>query len=402
MDAALSFEAHDAMSDSAAEGPLQAYRRMRRDGALKHDPAQELAVEKLQALHKRLAQYDPTGETGWTQIFALKRRRREPPPQGLYMFGDVGRGKSMLMDLLFATVPMEHKRRVHFHAFMQEVHDAVHAWRQAKDENGNNDGDDPIPPFAETVAAQAWLLCFDEFQVTNVADAMILGRLFTELFERGVVVVATSNVAPDDLYAGGLNRELFLPFIALFKQKLDILHLPGDTDHRRARQIALLDGMPTYHYPLGPKARQSLDTAFKGLTEDAVVGEDTITVKGRNVTSAAAGGGIARFTFAELCHEALGPADYLAIAARYHTVVLADVPKLKPKEHNEAKRFVTLIDALYEHKVKLIVAADAAPDKLYPEGETAFEFARTASRLMEMQSHDYLTAPHDPPKDVFG
>lgn len=397
MDAALSLSPPDDMSDSAPEGPLHAYRRLRRDGRLTHDPAQELAAEKLQALHRRLSHYDPTGGTGWTQIFALTRRRREDPPQGLYVYGEVGRGKSMLMDLLFATVPLERKRRVHFHAFMQEVHAAVHAWRQAKGKRAENEGDDPIPPFADKVAAEAWLLCFDEFQVTNVADAMILGRLFSALFDRGVVVVATSNVAPDDLYAGGINRELFLPFIALFKEKLDILHLPGDTDHRRARQIALLNGMPVYHYPLGPKATKSLDAAFKGLTEDVAVGPDSLTVQGRTLTSPATGGGVARFTFADLCEKPLGAADYLAIAARYHTVVLAGVPAMRAGQYDQAKRFVTLIDALYEHRVKLIVAAAVAPDRLYPAGDTAFEFARTVSRLMEMQSHEYLTAPHAPP-----
>jgi cell division protein ZapE len=241
-------------------------------------------------------------------------------------------------------------------------------------------------------------LCFDEFQVTNVADAMILGRLFSELFERGVVVVATSNVAPDDLYAGGLNRELFLPFIALFKEKLDVLHLPGATDHRLSRQMALLEGMPVYHFPLGAKADSALTQAFARLTEGCAPEPDTIVVQGRRLTSPAAAGGVARFGFAALCKQALGAADYLAIAARYHTVVLSGIPRFRENQRNEARRFVTLIDALYEHKVKLVCSAETTADRLYDKGDSKFEFTRTASRLMEMQSHDYLVQPHQPPK----
>ncbi len=396
--------------DQTFDGPLFAYRRLQRQGRLKHDPAQVLAAEKLQALHNRLTAYTPpphkngrgggngndngngNGNGVFGRFFGRGSRKREPTPQGLYLYGEVGRGKSMLMDLLFRTAPLERKRRVHFHAFMQEVHGAIHRWRQARNSPAaaRTDAGDPIAPLAAKMAENAWLLCFDEFRVTNVADAMILGRLFSELFARGVVVVATSNVAPDDLYAGGLNRDLFLPFIAVLKDKLDILHLPGDTDHRLARQMALLGGMPVYHHPLGDAAEAALDAAFARLTEGAEAAPETLTVQGRTLTSPMAAVGVARFGFADLCERPLGAADYLAIAARYHTVILSGIPELGPEQRNEARRFIILIDALYEQKVKLVCSAAAPPDRLHGAGDSSFEFARTASRLIEMQGRDYI------------
>ena len=338
-------------------------------------------------MHNQLRSYEPERQGGWKGFFA--RSSRGKPPQGLYIYGDVGRGKSMLMDLFFSSAPVISKRRVHFHAFMQEVHAAIHKWRQA-DPAERGEGDDPIPPLARQIAAGATLLCFDEFQVTNVADAMILGRLFEKLFSRGVVVVATSNRAPDELYLGGLNRQLFLPFIALFKQKLDVLHLAGGLDYR----LALFAGQPVYYTPLGPEAAAKLDAAFRQLTDGAAPAPETLTVQGRQLVVPAQAKNVARFGFAELCQRALGPADYLALAARYHSLLIADIPALVADQRDAARRFVTLIDTLYEAKTKLICSAAVPPEQIYAEGDAGFEFRRTASRLIEMQSRDYMVLPH--------
>ncbi|HEX6958480.1 MAG TPA: cell division protein ZapE [Ferrovibrio sp.] len=369
------------------------YRSKVAAGELTGDPAQELAVEKLELLSRRLAHYQPGSEDGWLQRLSFGRKR-EPAPQGLYIYGEVGRGKSMLMDLFFAATPVEKKRRVHFHAFMQEVHAAIFRYRQLPEDDPERKkgGDDPIRPVAKAIAREAWLLCFDEIQVTDVADAMILGRLFEKLFNRGVVVVATSNRAPDDLYQGGLNRQLFLPFIALFKDKLDVLHLAASRDYRLQR----LSREQVWFAPLGLAADAALDRVFALLTDDAPGAPAALDVLGRKVAVPAQARGVARFAFADLCEQPLGPADYLAIARTYHTLVLSGIPRLGPDKRNEAKRFVTLIDALYEAKVKLIAAAEAAPERLYPEGDGAFEFQRCVSRLNEMQSEDYRALEHSP------
>lgn len=374
------------------EGPLTLYRRHRREGALKHDMAQELAAEKLQSLHNALRHYEPSmGRSGWKDRLGLGRRKADPP-QGLYMFGGVGRGKSMLMDLFFQEATVAAKQRVHFHAFMAEVHDRLHAWRQKT----KGSKADPLPELAAELAEEAWLLCFDEFHVVNIADAMILARLFTVLFELGVVVVATSNFPPDRLYENGLQRDRFLPFIELLKARLDVLELDGGLDYRLAR----LREMDVYHTPLGEAAEAELDEAFARLTEGAEVTAETLTVKGRNIAVPAAARGVARFGFAELCEQPLGAEDYLTLARRYHTLVLSGVPALGAERRNEARRFMTLIDALYEHRVKLIVSAAAEPDALYPEGAEAFEFQRTASRLSEMRSRDYVEAANARPDDI--
>ncbi|QJE71907.1 cell division protein ZapE [Aerophototrophica crusticola] len=368
------------------EGPLALYRARRGTGTLKADPAQELAAEKLQSLWHALLDYRPaTGQTGWRARFGLARRP-DPAPQGLYVYGDVGRGKSMIMDLFYETAPVEKKRRVHFHAFMLEVHQRLHDLRQSGDAKPGEE----LPTLAKALAGEAWLLCFDEFHVVNIADAMILGRLFTALFEQGVVVVATSNWAPDDLYKDGLNRQLFLPFIALLKEKLDVLHLAGARDYRLAR----LMGAKVYHYPLGPQSAAALALAFAELTGDHPAKPCHLTVSGRRVEVPKAARGVAWFNFQDLCAKPLGAGDYLSIATHFHTVLVEGVPRLKADQRNEAKRFMTLVDALYEHKVKLILSADAAPDRLYAEGQHAFEFQRTVSRLMEMQSETYLGAEH--------
>jgi cell division protein ZapE len=379
------------MSD---DGPLPAYRAMQRGGRLHHDPAQELAAEKLQSLYNALKDYRPDNDNGgalrsWVERLGLTRRRDEAAPQGLYLYGGVGRGKSMLMDIFFAHVPVEKKRRVHFHAFMLEVHDQLHQWRQEKPKQI-----DLIPALAEKLASELTLICFDEFHVTNIADAMILGRLFSALFERGVVMVATSNWAPDDLYKGGLQRDQFLPFIVLLKEKLDVLELDGGRDYRLAR----LKDMSVYHYPLGDLAARQMREAFAKMTDNEPPLASHLTVQGRRIEIlrqvSNAHGRVAWFDFDELCARPLGAADYLAIATHYDVVLLDQVPTLNAERRNEARRFMTLIDELYEHKVTTIVAAADKAERLYPSGDGAFEFERTVSRLNEMQSVDYLTRPH--------
>jgi cell division protein ZapE len=373
------------MKDVAALGPLPRYRALLADGSLDHDPAQELTIEKLQSLHKALAGYEPKVAGSWAARFGLTRRK-EVPLSGLYLYGDVGRGKSMLMDLFFETAPVARKRRVHFHEFMLEIQDRLHARRSQKGDRKRVD--DVLPDIGADVARDAWLLCFDEFHVTNIADAMILGRLFESLFAHGVIIVATSNWAPDDLYEGGLQRDLFLPFIALIKKKLDILHLAAKHDYRLARIMT----MRVYHTPLGPAANKAMRKAFAELTDGADGAPESLTVKGRTVPVPLAAKGVACFDFADLCEKPLGAVDYLEIAKAYSTVLLAGVPRLRSDQRNEAKRFATLIDALYERKVKLIVSAESAPQDLYREGAHAKEFQRTVSRLMEMQSREYLEA----------
>jgi cell division protein ZapE len=351
------------------------YRARVAEGALDADPAQRLAVEKLQLLFIRLRDYNPArpkrvglGLFGWG-----RERIEERAVPGLYLYGGVGRGKSMLMDLFFQTAPVT-KRRVHFHAFMQEMHRGI-AEARARGVT------DPVRPVADAVADTATLLCFDEMQVTDITDAMLVGRLFERLFERGVVVVTTSNRAPDDLYKDGLNRQLFLPFIALIKDRLELHELESATDHRLDR----LHGAPVYHTPLGPAATAALDAAWQHLALGSGA-PLTLHVQGRDLVLPQHHGGVARASFEALCGRPLGPADYLAIAEAIEVLILDDVPMLSRARNNEAKRFVTLIDALYEAKVRLIASAAAPPDALYPEGEGAFEFARTASRLHEMQA----------------
>jgi len=367
-------------------GPLAAYRALRRGGNLRHDAGQLLAADKLQSLHNALRGYRRAGSGGWKARLGLGRRKAEPP-QGLYVFGSVGTGKSMLMDLFFKTAPVEMKRRVHFHAFMQEVQERLHAWRQ---DPANKGKADPLPVIAGELAEEAWLLCFDEFHVVNIADAMILARLFETLFATGVVVVATSNWPPDRLYEGGLQREQFLPFIALVKERLDVLELDSGVDYRQQR----IKDITAYHAPLGPRAEAALDKAFAELTEGLAPRPDSVVYKGREIPVPLTAGGVARFSFAALCEQPLGPGDYLAIAGLYHTVILSGVPALSAEKRNEARRFMTLIDALYEHRVKLVVSAAAPPERLYPSGDGAVEFQRTVSRLQEMRSADYIAKAH--------
>jgi cell division protein ZapE len=374
----------DATPSALPPGPLAAYRTLLREGSVDADPAQALAAEKLQALANALRHYRPNGGgTTWRERLGLSRRREEPAPQGLYLYGPVGRGKSMLMDLFFRSVPIERKRRVHFQALMVEVHETLHRRRA---EGGD---DDVVSWLAGEVLEKAWLLCFDEFQVTNIADAMILGRLFEALFERGLVVVATSNTPPDALYEGGLQRERFLPFIALLKERLDLLALEGPVDYRRRR----LAEMPLYFTPLGPDTHAALGSAWDRLTDCAEGMPRTLTVKGHELTVPRSTNGVAWVGFTELCERPLGAEDYIALSRRFPTVILEAVPVMDRGRRDPARRFVALIDALYEFKTKLVVSADAEPDALCTDPDLP-EFRRAASRLHEMQSPDYLKTPH--------
>ncbi|MBF0392323.1 MAG: AFG1 family ATPase [Alphaproteobacteria bacterium] len=365
------------------DGPLAAYRARLASGGLKPDPAQGLAAEKLQSLHHALQHYRPSlGQTGWRDRFGLGRRKYEPqPPQGLYIFGHVGRGKSMLMDLFHESTTVEAKRRVHFHEFMRDVHKELNVLRKAQE--------DPIPRLARRIALESWLLCLDELQIGDIADAMVVGRLFQALFDNGVVIVTTSNRAPDDLYKDGLQRERFLPFIALINQRLDLLELNSERDYRLGRKL----GLRVYHTPMGGHDWDA-DACFAQMTGGQVPQRDALTVHDRRLEVPATADGVARFTFEELCGRALGPSDYLALATHYHTMILTGVPVMGPDMRNEARRFVTLIDALYEHKVTLVCSAAAPPPLLYPEGDGHFEFQRTVSRLIEMQSATYLRQEH--------
>ncbi|MGF1501452.1 MAG: cell division protein ZapE [Paracoccaceae bacterium] len=363
---------------------MSRYRALVADGQLRADPVQAAAVEKLQLLHQRLRGYVPErGKRvglGW-----LGFGRREEPDRkltGLYLYGGVGRGKSMLMDLFFDRAPVTPKRRVHFHAFMAEVHVGVHVARESNVA-------DPIKPVAEEVAESATLLCFDEFEVNDITDAMILGRLFEALFARGVVVVATSNRAPDELYKDGLNRALFLPFIALLKREMDVIELNSPTDYRQGRAGS---GAERYFAPFGRAASAGFEEAWRRALEGRNAGPETLTVGGRKVTLPLAANEAARADFETLCERPLGASDYLAIARRYGTLFLEGVPRMGRAEANAAKRFVTLVDACYEAGVALVVLADGPPEALFSEGPGAFEFARTASRLAEMRSADWPRA----------
>ena len=363
-------------------GPVgRAYAQLLHDQELKADPAQERAVIALD----RLAQALKSNGRGILGLFGT----RKGGPDGVYLWGGVGRGKSMLMDLAFAHIDVQPKRRVHFHAFMLQTH------RRLK-EARSDEGGDPIEDVAEIVAGEAKLLCFDEMQVTNPADAMILSRLFEKLLERGVRLIATSNRPPGDLYKDGLNRELFLPFIATLETRFDVVEVNGPTDYRLDR----LAGVDVWHVPNGPEATEALSKAFFQLTDYAVEDRAKVPTEelevggGRTLHVPKSLKGVAVFSFRRLCGEPRGAADYLAIAQRFHTVIIVGIPVMGPGMRNEAARFVTLVDALYEHRVKLLAAADAEPAGLYPSGDGSFEFQRTVSRLEEMRSAEYLAEGH--------
>jgi len=380
-----------APTEDLSAGPLPAYRARVAAHLLDPDPGQVFAAERFQDLWVKLRGYDPSPERpngGWLSRFLGRKPVEEVPPgtpQGLYLVGEVGRGKSMLMDLFFAAADMRRKKRLHFHRFMQDAHARIHVWKQA-----HPAGDDPIPPLADTIAAEAALLCFDEFQVNDIADALILGRLFEALFERGVVVVTTSNTVPDDLFRGQPGRDAFLPFIALIQRRLELIVMDGARDYRRDR----IRGLPTWHVPADGRAEAALDAAFRELTGQEAGKPDTLVVSGRRFVIPQAANGVARFDFDTLCGTALGAGDYLALATHFHTLILDAVPRLSPDNFDKARRFITLIDALYDHRVKLVASAADIPDRLYTEGRNAAAFERTASRLNEMQGAEWLALPH--------
>ena len=362
-------------------------------GEIERDLAQEAVVAKLDGLQNRLT--DQRFDRKVSVLGRLFSRREKQasavPMRGLYVHGEVGRGKTMLMDLFFATCPIKRKRRAHFHEFMADVHDRVHAYRQ-KLKTGAIVDKDPIILTAADLAAQASVLCFDEFHVTDIADAMILGRLFTQLFARGVVVVATSNVVPDDLYKDGLNRALFLPFIRLLKEHMEVMRLEARTDFRQEKLV----GVKVWHVPADRAAKAALDETWRRVTHGHESRGHELVVKGHIVRVPRAAMGAARFTFHDLCGQPLGAGDYLRIAQEFHTLMVDHIPVIRAEQRNEAKRFITLVDALYDYAVELIASAEAEPAQLYEgeDGYEAHEFKRTASRLVEMASEAYLALPH--------
>lgn len=357
-------------------------------GEIKEDPVQREAVRHLDLLNTRLAETrlaSKKSSLGW--LFAKKKNQLWSAVKGLYMWGGVGRGKTMLMDLFYEVTVIHRKRRVHFHEFMTDVHERIHEHRQAH-KRGEVKGDDPIPPVASQIAAETRLLLFDEFSVTDIADAMILGRLFTQLFEKGVIVVATSNVNPSNLYKDGLNRQLFIPFITMLKSQVEVLHLDSPTDYR----LEKLAGAPVYVTPLGEEADVEMDRLWTKLTHGMKSHAEELENKGRKIPVPRVASGAARFTFDELCMQPLGASDYLRIANAYSTVFIDHIPVLSKARRNEAKRFINLIDTLYDNGIRLVVSAEAEPPDLYvsEDGTEAFEFDRTSSRLIEMRSEAYL------------
>ena len=365
------------------------YQALVSSGAIEPDEAQAEVADAFAALERRLATYKPVRKQGLLgRLFADKD---EAPLRGLYIHGEVGRGKTMLMDLFFQHSPVAHKRRAHFHEFMADVHERIHGYRQgvARGEFANGD---VIALTASAIFDEAWLLCFDEFHVTDIADAMILGRLFAKLFELGTVVVATSNVAPEDLYKGGLNRALFLPFIAQISDHMDVLRLDARTDFR----LEKLTGARMWLVPADRAADAVLDRAWVKMTGNAPCQPRDIPIKGRTLHVPCSANGVARFSFADLCEKPLGASDYIRLARDYHTILVDRIPVMDYAERNAAKRFISLIDTLYDNAVKLMASAEADPVSLYlaSEGNEANEFKRTSSRLIEMSSESYLALPH--------
>jgi cell division protein ZapE len=367
-----------------------AYQAQIASGAIEPDAAQAEVAEAYAALDQRLATYKPQRKQGLlSRLFSSNDK--DDVPRGLYIHGEVGRGKTMLMDLFFQHSTVEHKRRAHFHEFMADVHERIYDFRQSIARGDIADGD-VIALTANAIFEESWLLCFDEFHVTDIADAMILGRLFAKLFDLGTVVVATSNVAPDDLYKGGLNRSLFLPFIKQITDHMDVARLDARTDFR----LEKLQGVPMWLTPADGDADAALDRAWKRMSGGAKCRSRDISIKGRILHVPCSAHGVARFSFADLCEKPLGASDYLRLAHDYHTILVDHIPVMDLSQRNAAKRFITLIDALYDNAVKLMASADANPISLYlaAEGNEANEFKRTASRLIEMSSESYLALAH--------
>ncbi|BBB95152.1 cell division protein ZapE [Bradyrhizobium elkanii] len=369
---------------------LEHYKSLVASGAIEADPAQARAAEAFGALDERLASYKPQRKQGlFGRLFGGDKD--DKPPRGLYVHGEVGRGKTMLMDLFFQQSPVEHKRRAHFHEFMAEAHERIYGYRQQIARGEIADGD-VIALTAQAIFDEAWLLCFDEFHVTDIADAMILGRLFAKLFDLGTVVVATSNVAPDDLYKGGLNRALFLPFIAQISDHMDVLRLDARTDFRLEKLV----GVKMWLVPADDAGDAALNAAWRKMTGNAPCKARLIPIKGRILNVPCSAHGVARFSFMDICEKPLAASDYLRLAHDYHTILIDHIPVMDYAERNAAKRFISLIDTLYDNAVKLMASAEADPVSLYlaTDGVEAMEFRRTSSRLIEMSSESYLALPH--------
>lgn len=381
-------------SPSARQTVLERYDHMARTGKLQADPEQRRIAMRFDRLIDEIAEkrlQRKSSALGW--MFA-RRKPKPEPVRGVYLHGGVGRGKTMLMDMFYELAPARRKRRAHFNDFMADVHDRIGRHRAAV-KAGTARGDDPIPPVAADIADESWLICFDEFTVTDIADAMILSRLFSALFAEGVVLVATSNVAPRDLYRDGLNRSLFTPFIAILERHTDVTNVDIETDYR----LRELDRLSVYVTPLGPEADAAMDRAWDRLTDGMPEQAVALELKGRVIPVERAAGRVARFSFHDLCVKPMGARDFLAIADRFDAIVLDRVPVMGNETRNEAKRFILLVDTLYDRRVRLILSAEAGPTELFrgTHGTELFEFDRTASRLIEMQSADWIahTRDHD-------
>ena len=357
------------------------YESLVESGEIKADPAQREVLSLMEGLNSMLGQHNKVPARGLGRLLG----KTAAMPRGIYIWGNVGRGKSMLMNIFFEQAPVAKKRRVHFHAFMQEVHGRIHQLR--KDGQRGKDGSDPVVVLAQQIAAETSLLCFDELQATDVADATLLYRLFQGLFAGGVVVVSTSNHPPGSLYTGGVQRDRFAKFIKLLEAHMQVASLSSPLDYRH---LQIKNLQQTYVYPLGEKADQFIADTVKQLGGDSKPRKKSIQVHGHSLTFPLYDNSIGLFAFSDLCEKALGAADYLALAKMLDTVILTHIPALPPEKRNEAKRFVTLIDALYEHKVRLICTAEVPPEQIYNSGDGAFEFQRTVSRLAEMQSAAWI------------
>lgn len=382
----------DKVSAHPEHGVSDKLKAMVAAGDLQPDPVQAHMALRFDALLQAIQAQRPARKSsalGW--LFAARKPEKSAVPRGLYIHGGVGRGKTMLMDLFFSLVPIKRKRRAHFHEFMADVHDRIHKHRQ-KLKNGETKQADPVPPVAEALIGEARLLCFDEFSVTDIADAMILSRLFGELFARGCILVATSNVEPDNLYKDGLNRGLFLPFVDLLKKHVDIVALDNGTDYRLEKD----EGLPVFRYPLGADADRAMDKAWLRETAGQAAEPSAIAFRGRKIAVPAAAGRAARFSFSDLCERPLGAADYLAVLERYDTIFLDHIPFLGPDRRNETKRFINLVDTIYDHGARLFASAAAAPESLLvaKKGTEGFEFDRTVSRLIEIRSVEYAENHH--------